>query len=149
MLILTGCSQSAPQPPQYAPGLGEIMTFTQMRHAKLWAAGEAENWDLAAYEVDELEEGFQDAITFHPTHRNSAVSLGQLLPELVNPRIIALRTAIGKRDKASFETAFDRLTDTCNACHRATNFGFNVVRRPSSASFYNQDFAAPLSQAAR
>ena len=40
------------------------MTLTQMRHAKLWFAGQAANWSLAAYELDELNEGMQDAATF-------------------------------------------------------------------------------------
>jgi hypothetical protein len=39
------------------------MTLTQMRHAKLWFAGQAANWPLAAYELDELHEGMQDAAT--------------------------------------------------------------------------------------
>jgi hypothetical protein len=54
LIVLFGCLGSAAcsghnnPTPTYAPGLGEIMTFTQMRHAKLWMAGEAENWELAA-----------------------------------------------------------------------------------------------------
>jgi hypothetical protein len=41
----------------YEPGLGEFMTATQLRHAKLWFAGKQNNWDLAAYEIDEIKEG--------------------------------------------------------------------------------------------
>src|SRR5690242_1138313 len=33
----------------YVPGLGEMMTLQQMRHVKLWLAGEAGNWELAGY----------------------------------------------------------------------------------------------------
>jgi len=44
------------KPPPYAPGLGEFMTATQLRHAKLWFAGKENNWDLAAYEIDEIAE---------------------------------------------------------------------------------------------
>jgi hypothetical protein len=44
--------------PPYVPGLGELMSANQMRHAKLWFAGEAGNWPLAAYDLDELKEGF-------------------------------------------------------------------------------------------
>src|SRR5690242_6266881 len=44
----SGCRQApataekVPEP--YAPGLGEIMTLQQMRHVKLWFAGQAANW---------------------------------------------------------------------------------------------------------
>src|SRR5262245_58005265 len=34
----------------YVPGLGEIMSLQQMRHAKLWLVGSRGNWDLAGYE---------------------------------------------------------------------------------------------------
>ena len=45
-----GCGKS--QETGYVPGLGELMAGQQVRHAKLWFAGENENWRLAAYEVD-------------------------------------------------------------------------------------------------
>ncbi|HET9888614.1 MAG TPA: hypothetical protein VFR10_13990, partial [bacterium] len=48
------------------PGLGEIMLTNQAHHAKLWFAGEAENWPLASYELDELEEGFEMVVEYHP-----------------------------------------------------------------------------------
>ena len=31
----------------YKPGLGEFMTGIQMHHAKLWFAGQNQNWQLA------------------------------------------------------------------------------------------------------
>ena len=42
-----------PAKESYEPGLGEFMTATQLRHAKLWFAGTQNNWDLAAYEIDD------------------------------------------------------------------------------------------------
>jgi hypothetical protein len=41
-----------PAKEHYEPGLGEFMTATQLRHAKLWFAGRHKNWDLAAYEIN-------------------------------------------------------------------------------------------------
>jgi len=90
----------------YRPGLGELMNFTQMRHAKLWFAGQEQNWQLARYELDDL------------------------------------RAVITAHDNQSFVAAYDGLTAGCNSCHQATNFGFNVVKRPSGASWFsNQAFA--------
>ena len=68
-----GCSRNEP----CAPGLGEIMTLTQMRHAKLWFAGEAGNWPLASYELHELKEGFADAVKHHPTHKGASVAVSE------------------------------------------------------------------------
>ena len=64
-------ASSSATPEAYVPGLGDIMSLQQMRHVKLWLAGQAGNWDLAAYEVDELGEGFDDIVKFHPTHKDS------------------------------------------------------------------------------
>lgn len=140
-LGVAACSGHEEPVPTYTSGLGEIMIFTQMRHAKLWMAGEAENWELAAYETDELEEGFHDVATFYPTHNDSPLPLSKALPAMTNAPVAALRAAIAKRDKAPFEAAFDSLTAGCNNCHRTVKVGFNVVRRPTSDAFPNQDFS--------
>jgi hypothetical protein len=42
------------------------MTLQQIRHAKLWFAGEARNWDLAGYELGELKAGFEDVAVSIP-----------------------------------------------------------------------------------
>jgi hypothetical protein len=124
----------------FVPGLGEIMSLQQMRHVKLWFAGQAGNWKLASYELDELAEGFDDTVRFHPTHKDSPVSLKDVVPRMVNPSVDALREAIQKQDSAAFNTAYDQLTETCNGCHVATNFEFNRVQRPASNPYPNQAF---------
>jgi len=138
--LLCACNEKPPTKP-YAPGLGEIMTFTQMRHAKLWLAGSAGNWDLAAYEVSELEEGFHDAAEFHPNDESSPVPIGKFVTAMTSGPLAALRAAIDKKNAGAFTEAFDSLTDACNACHRATGHGFNVITRPKGNAFLNQDFA--------
>jgi hypothetical protein len=140
--LLPSC-QSANHGDSYAPGLGEIMSLTQMRHLKLWFSGQAENWALASYETDELEEGFSDVVRFHPTHKASPAPLSQLIPEFTAGPIEALRAAIERRDPVEFTAAYDSLTQGCNGCHRATEFSFNVVTRPSGNPFSNQHFQPP------
>ncbi len=125
----------------YVPGLGEIMAATQMRHLKLWFAGEAGNWPLAAYEVDELEEGFADAASFHPHHKDSPRPLTELIPEFTAGPVAALRKAIAARSGPDFVKGYDALTEGCNGCHAAAKFSFNVVVRPTSNPYANQAFA--------
>jgi hypothetical protein len=140
---------SHPRPPAapvdegYVPGLGEIMAATQMRHLKLWFAGEAGNWALASYEIDELEEGFADAVRFHPTHKSAPRPLTELVPQFTAGPIAALRSAVAHRSTAEFAAAHDALTQGCNGCHAAAGFAFNVVRRPTANPYSNQDFSAP------
>jgi len=132
----------APAAP-YTPGLGELMSLTQMRHAKLWFAGEAGNWKLAAYELDELREGFDDVVRYHLVHKDSPVPIGEAVEKIMAEPLVALGEAIEKKDRAGFVRAYDAVTDGCNRCHQATNFGFNVVRRPEANSYSNQSFAPP------
>ncbi len=130
-----GSAQSGP----YAPGLGEIMTLQQMRHAKLWFAGAARNWPLADYELDELKEGFEDAAKLHSVH--DGVPVGEMIAKLTPDPLRQLSSAISKKDSAGFARAFDRLTAACNACHQAANRGFIRIGRPTAPPFGNQVFA--------
>ena len=60
-------SGQQPAPPAYKPELIEFMVFTQIRHARLWLAGNAGNWELAEYEIDEFNEVLQNAAHMCPT----------------------------------------------------------------------------------
>jgi len=122
------------------PGLGELMSLQQMRHAKLWLAGQAGNWELAAYEIKELNEGFDDVVRLHPTHEGSPVDPKDAVPMMMTGPLEALGQAVAKQSPADFATAFDELTTGCNGCHEATNFGFNQVQRPSANPYPNQVF---------
>ncbi len=142
-VVLLGCLSACrrePATPVFTPGFGEIMTLTQMRHAKLWFAGQAANWPLAAYELDELREGMQDVATFHPTHKDATLPIPALIEKIMTDPVQRAEKAIGARDGTGFTQAFDAVTEACNACHRATNFGFNVVTRPSANPYSNQVF---------
>src|SRR5262245_30139882 len=141
LLALAAACRRAPQVEPYTPGLGEIMTLQQMRHVKLWFAGEAGNWELAAYEVKELGEGFDDIVKFHPTHEDSPVAPKDAIPRMVNGPLSDLRGAVEKKDPKAFEQSYDAFTAACNNCHQATNFGFNVVQRPTANPYPNQVFA--------
>jgi hypothetical protein len=85
-------AQSEPKE-RFTPGLGEIMTLQQMRHLKLWYAGQAGNWPLAEYELDELKEGFEDIVKYHPTHDD--VPTGTMATAVVDGEVAALNKAIG------------------------------------------------------
>jgi hypothetical protein len=137
-VFASACRQ--PAAGSYTPGLGEIMTLQQMRHVKLWFAGEAGNWDLAAYEAKELGEGFDDVLAFHPTHEDAPVAPRDAIPRMITGPMADLQAAVGKKDLASFEQKYDALTQACNNCHQAMNFGFNVVQRPTTNPYTNQAF---------
>ncbi|HET7253004.1 MAG TPA: hypothetical protein VFJ46_04490 [Xanthobacteraceae bacterium] len=131
-----GAPAGAKEP--YAPGIAEIMIMTQIRHAKLWLAGNAGNWELADYQIEELKEGFEDVVSHFPVYKDMPV--GQMIEATIMPPIDDVEKAIKSHDRAKFVSTFDRLTEACNRCHQAANRAFIVIRRPSGAIFTNQSF---------
>src|SRR5262245_29096997 len=101
-LLGAACGQTSTKGEAYAPGLGELMTLQQMRHTKLWLAGQAGNWDLAAYELDELGEGFDDIVKFHPTHKDSPVAPKDAIPRMIAQPVADAREAVNRKDAARF-----------------------------------------------
>jgi hypothetical protein len=130
-IVISGCQNQSTA--VYTPGLGEIMTMTQMRHIKLWFAGSASNWQLADYQLHELEEGFEDAIKFHPKRT-------ELLPQKMGNSLAQLKAAISAKNNTDFKHAFMDLTNSCNACHTAVNNRINVVITPTLNLYTNQNF---------
>ena len=144
ILLLPACANRyhEHETARYTPGLGEIMAQTASRHAKLWFAGQAQNWELAAYEVDELYEGFEDAGTYHPTHKQIKQSIPQLIAQNMDQPLAGITQAVKDKNLPAFSQNYDNLTAGCNACHQATDFGFNIVTRPNFNPFANQAFGS-------
>ncbi len=130
-------AQPAKEP--YEPGLGEFMTATQLRHAKLWFAGKSNNWDLAAYEIDEIREGLEDAARLHPTF--NGVPVAEMIKTIINPRIERLEKAVERKNSTLFIAAFDELTNGCNSCHAGASKPFIRIQRPTEPPLTNQNFA--------
>jgi hypothetical protein len=135
--VLFAVAQPAKEP--YAPGLGEFMTATQLRHAKLWFAGKANNWDLAAYEIDEIAEGFEEAEKQFPTH--DGIPVADMIKANIDPAVDELRKVVGAKSGTKFAVAFDKLTSACNTCHAGANKQFIRIQRPISSPLSNQKFA--------
>ena len=125
----------------YVPGMGEIMGSTQMRHSKLWFAGKAKNWDLASYELDEIKEGLDDAIKYHPVFKKDA-PIAAIADKFTTRPLNRIMNAIDAKDSRKFRASFDSLTKACNDCHQAAGQGFIVIKRPNTLPFGNQEFKA-------
>jgi hypothetical protein len=115
------------------------MTATQLRHAKLWFAGKSNNWALAAYEIDEIKEGLEDAARLHSTF--DGVPVAEMIKTIIDPRVGRLEKAIEGKNSMQFIAAFDELTDGCNSCHAAAGKSFIRIQRPSEPPLSNQNFA--------
>jgi hypothetical protein len=149
-LFLSACNNSSTQITQlqnkvdslqkelndtYKPGLGEFMSSIQVHHAKLYFAGQDDNWKLADFEIHEIMEAVDD-IQHYASDRPEVKELPMLLPALDS-----VNAAITKQDKNLFNKNFVTFTNTCNACHTAVNYEFNMVKIPDTPPFSNQVFS--------
>src|ERR1700716_2420961 len=139
LVVPLGSATAEPAKEGYMPGLVEIMLTTQSHHAKLWRAGSVGNWELAAYQADELKEGLEEAGELVPDYKG--IPVGKMVDDLIMPRIEEVESAIKARDRAKVAAASDKLTAACNSCHQGSNRGFIVVQRPPASAFPNQSFA--------
>jgi len=118
----------------YQPGLGELMGNIQVHHNKLWFAGINRNWELANFELDEIRESLE-LIRKYQNGRKESEKVKMLIPSLDT-----MEASIQYKDPSRFITSYKLLTNTCNDCHRATEFEFNKVKIPETPPFSNQDF---------
>lgn len=132
----------------YRPELGDQMLAIQIRHARLWFAGEAQNWLLAAFELQEIKEAFEGVVEQNPEHAIfQPQRLADILPAMTKAPIAGLRDAIDHNSKAEFEAAYDRLSAACTGCHAAAGNDFLVIQRPRTPLLDNLRTALPNAKA--
>jgi len=137
--LSVGIAASEPVKEQHGPSLIDFMITIQNHHAKLWYAGNASNWELADYQVDELKETLEDAGKLIPDYKG--VPVRSMIDNLAMPPIEAIESAIKAKDRTKFVAGYDKLTDACNNCHLGSKRGFIVIQRPTGVAFPNQSFA--------
>ncbi|MEP7269053.1 MAG: hypothetical protein ABI844_15650 [Saprospiraceae bacterium] len=119
----------------YKPGFGEFMSNIQSHHAKLWFAGLHENWPLCDFEIHEIMESMDDIELFETDRPESKMI------NMIRPALDSVNSAINLKNPSLFKSKYTLLTATCNTCHEANHFEFNVVKIPEANGFYNQDFS--------
>jgi hypothetical protein len=125
--------------PIYYPSMGDLMTMlVQPRHIKLGLAGRAQNWTYAAYELNELRNAFGRIAHTIPTYRT--MDTAQMVTAIMQRPLNALDHAIIAADAAKFATAYEELTQACNACHAGQEHAMVVIKVPDRAMFPDQDF---------
>jgi hypothetical protein len=120
----------------YRPPLGDIMGKIQLRHIKLWFAGNARNWELATYEVDEIKASLEKAADLY---RGIPVELVTNTADAIH----TIAAAIEAKDNAGFAKGYSELTLACNACHQGIGRSFIVIQTPTASPFTDQSFSPP------
>lgn len=146
-LAMLGCASTtaiaqselrpSPNLKQYAPRLAAIMSAAQIQHLKLWLAGKAKNWELAAYELRQLTDSLAEAAMLYPGIPMSNITTMQ------DP-LLSIADSVMAGDSRGFATSMNKLTDGCNACHSSMERGYIRMAVPTELQPpANQLFAPP------
>jgi hypothetical protein len=138
-----GFAQTAPAPPPSAVPvvmtMGDLMnTLVQPRHLKLGVAGQAQNWPLAKYALDQLRAAFANIVSVKP--KFAGMPVGDLVDVALTPPLNAVETAIKQQDPQKFAAAYDQLSQGCNACHMELDHPYVVIKPADASAFPDQEF---------
>ncbi|APD06763.1 hypothetical protein UJ101_01244 [Flavobacteriaceae bacterium UJ101] len=105
-------------------GFDMAMVETGYRYQELYWAGQDENWEYAAYQVEKIKKAIENGLERRPKRAQSAQHfLQQVLP--------GMKVVINQRNKAGFEQEFDKITVNCNQCHTMEKVPFFKVQKPT------------------
>ena len=119
----------------HSGSLGAFMELAQSWHIKLWYAGHAKDTELSSYTIDRMVDGFKTSAMLYQN-----IPIRYLVA--LNRPFLELRHAVQDRNTTEFVQSYADLTNACNACHRAANVGFIVIKTPIDLPFSDQDFRA-------
>lgn len=121
------------------PGTALQMMELVHRFNTIWYAGQAGNWDLILFELDEADEAVE-------VLKTTRASRYPAIKAWADANFSAMEKAAQARDKAAFEKAYDDAIAACNGCHMASEGGplktlkAIKITRPTAPMFSNMDF---------
>ena len=138
-------AQNAAPPPggpttlDFKPAMDDLMTMlVQPRHIKLYYSGQAKNWTLAGFELNELRGALARIGRTIPTYRK--LSVDETVAAIIADKIKTVDAAIKAKDSEQFTAAYGDLTQACNACHAGMEHAFLKITVPNAANYPDQDF---------
>ena len=135
-----------PPPCEEPIELADVMTKLQRHANKLYFSGKMENWKLADFYIEEIEETVK-AISKKDI-MDGQINISGLMAGLILPEIEALENVVSKKDLPGFEKHYQALVTSCNACHEAAKRPYLVIELPRTPIFDNQRYAPVLPAAA-
>jgi hypothetical protein len=114
--------------PEGGPRYGELMAEVGRRFELAGRSVQARRFELASFEVGELQEIFEEDLPkAEPPRVNAGVDLAGVAGAFRQTNLPELLAATGSRDVRAFQAAYARAAGTCNGCHRASGHEFIEV----------------------
>jgi hypothetical protein len=129
-LLVASCSRTAPAPPP-SRNYGSVMADVGNRFELAGRAAVAHRFELAAFEVGELQELFDGALPHAELPKEGPTAelpaMAQAFAKTEPPKLLAAAKA---KNEQAFADAFQQASVACNGCHQASGHGF--VEIPSA-----------------
>ena len=119
----------------------ELMPYMQMlQHLthKLGLSIQAKNQPAASFYLTEIDETVAIIRNEIPIYDN--FQIGSLAGTMLVPSFDPVKKALGGKNWVVTTAAYNRLVDSCNNCHGATNHGYLKITAPTGNPF-NQTFS--------
>lgn len=115
----------------FTPGFDDLMTMlVQPRHIKLYYAGAARNWELAAAQSRDLRASFGRIAQAIASYQGNDVA--GAAGNFAVPQLDAVDAAIAAGVAPGFTAAYAALTKGCNECHAYMEHPFLVIKVPEA-----------------
>lgn len=107
------------------PGMDRLMVEIAERARRLYFAAEAGNWPAAGYFCRTLTKHLRQSAFSRPKY-------AEAMETFVEQDCAPLRDAIGNRDAAAFDIAWQALVERVNHWHREFGVGYLVYKTPDT-----------------
>ncbi|MCX7606902.1 MAG: hypothetical protein N2170_06535 [Bacteroidia bacterium] len=118
--------------------LSTFMAAYERFVTKLYLAGHHQNWPLAEFYHEELEETAEQLEALRLSDDGIPVS-AMMRPNLIEP-LEAVEKAIHRKNAEDFEEAVQHLITRCNSCHAAAGKPYIYLQAPHQGKIPQQSF---------
>ncbi len=104
------------------PDQSHVMKDVAYHFSNLWFAGQAKNWPLAGFYLNETRSHLRWAVRVRPVRQTAAgeVDLRSILDGVDRSLLTSVQKTIEARDLAAFSKAYRDTLSGCYACHQAS-----------------------------
>ncbi len=125
------------------PDQSHVMKDVAYHFSNLWFAGQAQNWPLAAFYLNETRSHLRWAVRVRPVRQTAAgqVDLRSILDGIDRSLLTNLQKTVDARDPAAFSKAYREMLTGCYACHQASEKPYLRPHVPEAPEGRMIDFA--------
>ncbi len=120
------------------------MVSVAYHYNNLWFAGQAKNWPLAEFYLNETRSHLRWAVRIIPIRKDKAereIKLQDILQAVENTLVKELQDSIQAQDQPKFTLAYKTMLESgCYSCHKAVDKPYLTLKLPDQPAEPMVDF---------